>query len=267
MKTALIALLATMVMINAMLPAYADAPASQTPTLEVSATGSVDYVPDTATTNFTVRGVAGTAADAAMLLSTHAHSVIDALRRLGIGSGDIKTTNYNLSYQPPEVQPMQGAAAVPAAAATAAPKAAGVKAPMPVRCYPCPPGPYYYGAYVASETIGVRSSVARAGAVIDAAIRAGADQSYGIGYDSTQRDRLYRAALERAVANARQQADAIAAAARVTITGVLSISTAGAPRPILYGAVRAMAAPAPTTPVEAGTDTITATVDVVFRIR
>lgn len=238
--------------------ARADATSSM-PYIEVSATGSVDYVPDIARTNFGIKGVAGTAADAAMLLSQHAHAVIDALRRLGVSERDIKTTNYNLYFQPPTAEGQ----AVPPQAQTQSAQAQA-RTTLPVARMPVQQG-YYYGTYVASESISVRSSVSRAGAIIDSAIKAGADQSYGIDYDSTQRDRLYRQALTQAVANAREQATAMAASARLSVVGIQSISTGSAAR-IVPMAARAMAA-AETTPVEAGTDTISATVDVVFRVR
>jgi len=222
--------------------ALADTNLPAQPTIEVVVSGSVTYVPDIARTSLGVKATADTAAAAAGTMNQRARSMIDALHRLGVSDRDIQTVGYNLYLQPPE-----SPRPVTLQATNGAPSA----------------GPA--GIYVASENLVVTSSVAKAGAVIDTAIKAGADQSYGITYDTTQRDRLYRTALTTAIENARDEGQAIAAAAHVQLAGIQSIST-GQGQSGIVPMARAMALQAGP-PVEAGTDTISATVDVVYRIR
>ena len=80
------------------------------------------------------------------------------------------------------------------------------------------------GSYVASEMLQVTTPVRSAGAVLDAAITAGANTSYGLTYQSSNADALYRTALAKAVQSARSTAEAIASAAHLTIVRVASIS-------------------------------------------
>gem|GEM_PF-1333517 len=222
--------------------ALADTTSPSAPTIEVVVSGSVTFVPDVAQANLGVRATADTAAGAAERMNARARSMIDALHRLGVQDRDIKTVGYSLYLQSPEPRPvtLQGGPVL--------------GAPQPTS-----------SVYVASESVEVTSSVAKSGAIIDAAIKAGADQSYGISFDTTQRDRLYRAALTKAIQKARDEAQAIAAAAHVGLAGIQSIST-GESQARVMPMARAMAAEAGP-PIEAGTDTISATVDMVYRIR
>ena len=123
------------------------------------------------------------------------------------------------------------------------------------------------GTYVATETIQVTVPIAKAGPAIDAGIGAGANETYGLTYDTTKREQLYRQAVESAVRSSRDEALAIARVAGVSLAGLESIAASGAPRVTeagFMGAMRLATVPAPVSP---GTDVITATVQVVYRIR
>ena len=77
------------------------------------------------------------------------------------------------------------------------------------------------------------------GAVLDAAVEAGANTTYGIAFSSTQENEAYQKALTRAVKDAMQKAQVIAAAAGVELGDLLYInssqSTAAYSREV-YGA-------------------------------
>jgi len=206
----------------------------------------VQYSPDIARVSLGVRGESPTAAAAAKSVNARAASVIDAMRGLGIADASITTSGYSIQYQPPQqsdagegqVQPMST-----------------VRKPIPKS-----------GTYVATEMIDVKTTIAKAGAVLDGAVTAGADETYGLTFDTSQRQDFYRQALGRAVADARAQADILAKAAGVQITGLQSINVGGgAPQPMFRSAVMALSAPQP--PVMGGTGTIEVSVDVVYRIR
>jgi len=104
---------------------------------------------------------------------------------------------------------------------------------------------------------------------LDGAIKAGANQTFGLSYDTSQRDRLFRQALAAAVVSARAQANALAAAVGVQLGNVMSISTGGGggPTPMMGARMMMMGANAPPPPVMGGTDTIEAMVSVLYAIK
>jgi uncharacterized protein YggE len=203
------------------------------PTISVSASGSIDYVPDIARVQLGIRAQSPTASAAASSVNQTATQVIAAIERQGISQRSIQTTGYNLEYREPQ-SPQPGVMTATA------------------------------GSYVASEILNVTIPVSSAGGVLDAAINAGANTSYGLVYQSSNADALYRTALARAVQGARATAEALASAAHVHLVSLLSLSNTE-PQMGQPVAMRMMAAPA--APVMAGTDTITATVYAVYAVR
>jgi uncharacterized protein len=122
------------------------------------------------------------------------------------------------------------------------------------------------GRFVASNTVSVLiRDLDTAGAVLDAATRAGANNVYGPSLTRSNRDGLERRALEDAVANARKRAEALAAAAGVDLGAVIAMSES----PQMVGpelAYRAADSAASSVPIEKGTQEIQATVSVTFAI-
>ena len=225
-------------LVLSMRPALAAEPG---PSISVSGTGSIQYSPDIAHISLGVRGESTSAASAARSVNTRAQAVIDALRKLGIADSDIATSNYSIEYQSPP-QPDGG--------------------PVPMSAIRRPSS----GTYVATEAIDVKTSLLKAGAVLDTAVSAGANETYGLTFDTSERQALYRRALARAVADARAQAEILAQAAGVHIAGVQSLTAGGGgPVPVERGVMMATVGPAP--PVMGGTGTIDASVSVVYKIR
>ena len=73
-------------------------------------------------------------------------------------------------------------------------------------------------AFVATNTVSATiKEIAKAGALIDAAVNAGANQVYGPSLSSGDQDELYRNALEAAVADARASAQALASASNLSL--------------------------------------------------
>jgi len=224
-------------------PALADP--VQPPTISVGGSGSVSYAPDIARISFGVRAQSASAAAAANMVNARAASVIGALRKAGVVDADITTSDYTIEYQAPDngdAQPLNS----PSASMSVAPK-------RPAQGY-----------YIATETIDVKTSIAKAGPVLDAGVSAGANETYGISFDTSQRTTLYREALARAVADARAQAAILANAAGVSIAGVQTISVGSSPGPI---EPMRMAAMSTASTVMGGTGTVDATVQVVYRIK
>jgi uncharacterized protein YggE len=118
--------------------------------------------------------------------------------------------------------------------------------------------------YVAQNTVSVTAAIADAGRLIDAAVGAGANTVDGPTLGVSIQGRLYRQALEKAVVDARAKASALARAGGFGIGRVLTVSEQSQQQPVVFaGAAKAPAS----TPVEAGTQTVTADVQVTFALR
>jgi uncharacterized protein len=193
-------------------------------TITVSGEGTVTTVPDRASFSFTVDARAATAVAALARNAVAAAAVVAAVKDAGIPAADIQTSQVSLS---PQTDP-DGTQIV---------------------------------AYAASTSVDVKTTIAKAGPVVDAAVGAGADQVSGPSLYRSDADSLYRDALKDAVANAHDKADAIAAAAGLTLGGVQAVVEGGGaiPLPLAAGAKAGASIS-----IEPGTQTVDATVTVTY---
>ena len=211
------------------------------PTVSVSANGTVRKTPDQALVSLAVENVAGNARSAAQQNAQRMDAVIRAIKQTGIPAEHIRTSGYNLM---PEYQYTQ---------------------PTPTR-----PGEQKLTGYRASNTVQVTvDSIPQVGALIDAAIAAGANRAMGVNFQLRDPDAARREALRLAVASARQDAETLAQASGKQLGSLMQLSTTGGvmppPMPMMMRAV-AMQAEAATTPVEPGEMEITATVLAVYHL-
>ncbi|MGH3002813.1 MAG: SIMPL domain-containing protein [Gaiellaceae bacterium] len=118
--------------------------------------------------------------------------------------------------------------------------------------------------YTAQDTVSARSKISAVGGMIDAAVAAGANTVDGPSLDLSDRDALYRDALKQAVGDARAKAQALADAGGFSVgrVSVVTENPAGEPPIVERGAVATPAA----TPIEPGTQDVTADVTVTFAI-
>jgi uncharacterized protein YggE len=121
-------------------------------------------------------------------------------------------------------------------------------------------------AYVADNSVSAKTKIADTGALIDAAVGAGANTVSGPTLSVTDSDARYREALGKAVADARLKAEALAKAGGFGVGPVSSVTEQGASAPPQVFAA-AGAAAKDSTPVEPGTQDVAADVSVTFRIR
>jgi uncharacterized protein YggE len=198
-------------------------------TLSVVGTGSVTTTPDTARVSAGVTTQDSTASEAMDANAKAMAKVIAALKNAGIASKDLQTefVSVNPRYD-------DGGQAIT--------------------------------GYTATNSVSaVVRGLSDVGDVIDAAVAAGANNVSGPSLARDDQDKLYRDALEDAVADARQKATALASAAGLSLGKVRSLSESPqSVGPIAYDAFAAKASAA--TPVEPGTAEITATVRVVFAV-
>src|SRR6266536_671391 len=195
-------------------------------TVEVNGTGTVTVVPDTATLSFGVTTEGKTAAEALATNSAEAAKVIAALKRAGVAAKDIQTQFVSLSPRYTD----RGDEIV---------------------------------GYTASNSVGaVVRDLGSAGAVIDGAVAAGANQVSGPSLSPSDESAQYREALKAAVADARAKAEALGQAGHFSIGTIVSVAEQSATPVPLVGRETPTAGP----PIEPGTQRVQATVTFIFQI-
>jgi hypothetical protein len=195
-------------------------------TITVTGNGTVDSTPDQASFDFGVTTTGATAAQALSSNSARARAIIDALKKAGIPSADIQTTEVSLWPQTSSN------------------------------------GKVITG-YQASNSVNVTAPLGKSGALVDAAVGAGANNVDGPTLDTAQKSALYNKALDSALSDAKQKAQAIAGAAGLTLGTVLKVHEGGQSTPVVYAAA-ALAGSKAMPPIEAGTQKIQASVTVTY---
>jgi uncharacterized protein len=208
-------------------PESAHGDSTQTDIVTTNGHGVITAVPDEATVSAGVRTDGATAAAALAANATSMNAVIRALKAAG---GD-------------EVQTQQ------------------------VSLYPSTDPQGKVTGYTAQNTVFAKAKIAGAGALIDAAVGAGANTVDGPSLTLSDQDALYRDALKKAVADARAKAVALADAGGFGVGPVSTVVEQSATgRPVEFSPVAAAAKDA-STPIEPGTADVTADVTVTFTIR
>jgi len=204
--------------------------------IEVSGNGEAHATPDLAFLNLAIETRAATAEQTASRNAALAQKIVDALKgKLG-DKGKIWTGGYSLN---PE--------------------------------YSEPPGrrPAVTG-YVARNSITVQTGATNLlGALIDAAIAAGANRVNYLNFTLSNDTKPRTEAIAKAARDAQAQAQALAQALGVKLKHIVRASTISEVRPIPLGYARgemAMARVSAPTPVEPGEVTVPASVSLVYEI-
>jgi hypothetical protein len=124
------------------------------------------------------------------------------------------------------------------------------------------------GTFVTGEQVQVQMPIDKAASVIDAALSAGAIETYALILDTTMRESLYRQALAKAVADARSHAEIVAKAAGMSIVGVQEISSPGTDMtaPMEMMGQRMIAIPM-AGPMMSNAESVQATIEITYRIK
>ncbi|HZW54330.1 MAG TPA: SIMPL domain-containing protein [Candidatus Elarobacter sp.] len=206
--------------------------------IEVGGQGTVDRMPDRVIVSFAIVTNDDNATRATSANNATYNALVAKLRGLGIEPAAIKTTGYDLNYNPRPPQPN-------------------------------PQFQQRYG-YVATRGVAVTSDhTDQAGAIVDAGVAAGVTSVGGISFGLRDTRAAYRAALAAAVADAESGAQAIAAAAHVRIVRLLTVSAgsyASVPRPVPQLARMAASAGTVPTDVQPSNLSVTASVTVTYEI-
>ena len=197
------------------------------PVLSASGQGEAKVTPDRASVLVNVQTRGSTAALAAGENAQKTKSVVDALSKLGLSRDQLSTEGYTVY---PEMRYDKDGASP------------------------------HVVAYVVTNT--VRAETKRpeqAGAIVDAAITAGANVINSLSFYASSIDEARRQAISAAVTSARADAEAMARAAGGTLGALLELSTGGPtipPRP-MYEARSSKAMGAESTPINPGQQTVT----------
>jgi uncharacterized protein len=218
-------LTAAVFLIPANLSAQSPSPAGATvvPSLVTSGQGEAKVTPDRVSVLVNVQTRAATAAAAAATNAERTKAVLDALGRLGLPKDQLSTEGYS-AY--PEMSYDRNGGA---------PRVIG---------------------YVVTNSVRAESKrVEQAGAIIDAALSAGANVINSLSFYASSIDEPRRQAIALAVASARADAEAMAQAAGGRLGALLELSTQGPtvpPRPMFDVAARGKVAMAEQTPINPG---------------
>ncbi|MGC4107472.1 MAG: SIMPL domain-containing protein [Thermomicrobiales bacterium] len=208
-------------------------------TIAVTGTGIVNVEPDVATITVGVTKTASELADAQGQVIDALESITKTITDAGIDKKDVVTSGYSV---------------YPIARYDNDGNYVGVK-----------------GYQVSSNlTVTVRE-IASVGTLLDAVVGAGANQVWGISFSVDDPSKPASQARQAAVADARQKADELAAAAGAIVTGVISIveSSSPAPKGMDYSAPMAAdsaSGEARSVPVSTGTTGVEVDVQIIFEI-
>ena len=206
------------------LPGPASSAAADAGGITVQGSASVTSTPDRAELSFGVESQGQTAKAALAANGAEMRRVIAAVK--AAGGTDVKTQSVSLSPRYDEKNEVQ--------------------------------------AFVATNTVSATiKEIAKAGTLIDAAVDAGANQVYGPSLSRGDQGELYRNALKAAVADARASAQVLATASNLALGRITAVVEGGGSAPLPY-ATASKAMDAGSTPIEPGTQQVTATVTVTF---
>lgn len=203
---------------------------SNATTITTSAVGQVEAEPDQAVVLVSSTAVADDPANATARLAENVSSMRAALSAANLSADQVVTTDFNVFQQTVGEPPNQTT------------------------------------RFVAQQGFEITlDDVNRSGEVVDVALENGATEVRGVSFTLSEasQEELRNQALGEAMTSARSQAETVAAAENLTITGVRSVQTGdGGVQPV---EARALAEAAPTgTQIDGGPVTVTATVRVTY---
>lgn len=211
-------------------------------TISVSADGKVAAAPDLATVDIGVYSTASTASDAQDQSTKKINSIIDFVKKQGIDSKDITTSQFNLFPQQ------------------------DYRSGQPVVIG------YSANQSVTIKVHGVDKSTDTLSKVLGGVTTAGANQVNGVSLSFEDPDNLRQQAREQAIGKAKEKAQALAQSAGLSLGRVVNVSESGSgfPTPIPYAAgMGGIAADTKAVPpiIETGNQDITVTMTVVYEVK
>jgi uncharacterized protein len=203
--------------------------------VEVTGEGSISAAPDFAEVTLGVTSTGKKAGDAVAANAQAANALAALIKSEGVAPADIQTSTVSVS--PMFSQPLPNQQTAPTVT-----------------------------GYSVSNNLSVRvRDIPRLGSLLDKAVTTGANSIYGIGFGHNDLSALLDKARPLAVADARRKAEIYAAAGGGKIGRLMVLTEEGSRQPPMAFS-RAYAAAPPPTPIEAGEDKLTVTVNARFEL-
>jgi uncharacterized protein len=172
-------------------------------------------------------------------------SVLNALKGMGIAEKDIQTSNFSINFERQGgEQPTVSAQATPGKFQ--------------------PPAGFYRVSNMVQVTI---RDMTKVGDVIDTAVKAGANNVWGINFSLDDTDALEGQAREAAVKDAKARAQSLAGLTNVQVGDVISVSEVVGSQPMPMYSAAAQGLGGGGTPVQPGEVTFTTQIQVVYAIK
>ena len=244
------------VLLSGCVPAPATAAAPQAAgdtlarTITVVGRGEVKSKPDVATTTVGVEVLAPTVEAAMEQGKARMQAVVDALKKLGIADKDIQTSNFSINFE--RTQPD-----------TPTPKIEGTSAQPGTAEQPA-------GSYRVSNMVQVTiRDLNQVGQVLDVAVKAGANNVWGINFGLENTSNLEGQARAKAIDDAKARAQDLARLNGVDLGSVVAISevVTGGSMPVFADAAMAKGLGGGGAPVEPGELTFATQIQVIYTIR
>jgi uncharacterized protein YggE len=223
-----------------------------TNTISVSGHGEVFAIPDTAEFSVTVQQTAKDVQSAQTSATTKGNAIIDYLKGQGIDDKDIQTTDYSVT---PQYQYQSGAC----------------PPSTDVPTY-CPPGRQILTGYQVSQTLTVKvHDTAKAGSLLSGVGSKGASQVSGLTFTVADQNAVTAQARDKAVADAKGKADALAKSLGVSLVRIVGFNENGN-QPVYFakglgGAMSAAEVAAPAPQIPTGQNKYTDDVSITYEIR
>ena len=221
-------------------------------TITISGYGEAVAIPDIATFTFSVVSERPTVAAAQEDATTNANAITSYLEEAGVAERDIQTTGYSVYPQYDWVQQSCVAGQY------------------------CPPGEQRLRGYEVRQTTTIKiRDLAAAGDLLTGVGSRGATEVSGLNFTFDNPDAVEAEARDKAIADAKQKAEALADSLGVKLVRVVSFNESGGGYPIPYyardmaygmgGAESAVAIKAPE--ISTGENKVTSNVSVTYEIR
>lgn len=211
----------------------------QTTPRTINVTGNAQIIidPDIAYVSIGVHSEAENAKAAVAANNSQSQAVIDAIKAQGVDANDIKTTNFSV-YQQQKFSPT---------------------------------GEDLGTFFMADNTVYVTMrDLSKVADILDASVSAGANNIYGITFDVQDKEAATASGREKATADAKTQAEQLAAATGAKLGAVQNISYySNPPTPYYYDnkAGGGMAAEGASVPVQPGQLTLTVSVNITYGLK
>lgn len=210
-------------------------------TISLQGKGEISVAPDMAVVTTRVVTIGASAPEALQANTAAIAKVIADIKAAGIETKDIQTSGFSIYPRYEDRKALSQSQSEP-------PKIVG---------------------YEVSNGVTVRvRALEKLGTILNAVVASGANSVDGISFTISDTSEKLDEARKEAVADARRKADLYAAAAGVKLGRILSISegVVATPRPYALRMEKAMAMSAAPVPVEAGEETLSANVSIVWEI-